>query len=70
MKMGAKVRVIGVPDGLPDSPEMATKTIFLRCVGREFVIAGFNQYGMAEINIESVTGSLGETIWIERFFWN
>lgn len=34
----------------------------------EFVIAGFNEVGMAEIGIESVTGSVGETIWVEPTF--
>lgn len=37
-------------------------------LGREFGIAGFNEIGMAEIGIESVTGSVGETIWIEPQF--
>jgi hypothetical protein len=39
-----------------------------RCVGHEFVIAGFNEVGMAELDIESATGSLGETIWVEPRF--
>jgi len=68
MRIGSKVRVISVPDGLEDYPDLPTKSTFMKCVGREFVIAGFNEVGMAEIGIESVNGSVGETIWIEPQF--
>jgi hypothetical protein len=40
----------------------------LKCVGREFVIAGFNEVAMAELDISPVNGSVGETIWIEPQF--
>jgi hypothetical protein len=60
--------LIGVPDGLEDYPDFPTKSTFEKCVGREFVIADFNKIGMAEIHIESVTGSRGETIWVEPRF--
>jgi hypothetical protein len=68
MKVGSKVRVIGTPDGLEDYPDFPSKSTFIKCVGREFVIADFNEFGMAELDISSVTGSVGETIWIEPQF--
>jgi len=68
VRVGSRVRLIGVPDGLEDYPDFPTKTTFERCVGHEFVIAGFNASGMAELNIASVTGSVGETIWVEKKF--
>jgi hypothetical protein len=68
MKIGDKARLVGIPDGLEDSPDFPTRSTFEKCVGREFVIEGFNEIGMAEIGIESVTGSLGETIWVEPNF--
>jgi len=68
MKVGSKVRMIGIPDGLEDYPDFPTKSTFERCVGREFVIVGFNEVGMAELKIEAVTGSVGETIWVETQF--
>jgi hypothetical protein len=68
MKIGSKVRLIGVPDGLEDYPEFPTKSTFEKCVGHEFVVAGFNEVGWAELGIESVTGSVGETIWAEPKF--
>ncbi len=68
MKVGSKVRVIGIPDGLEDYPDFPSKSTFTKCVGQEFVIAGFNHVGMAELDISSVNGSVGETIWIEPKF--
>lgn len=68
MKVGAKVRVIGIPDGLEDYPDFPTKSTFTKCIGRKFVIAGFNEVGMAELDISSVNGSIGEKIWIEPQF--
>lgn len=62
------MRVIGVPDGLEDYPDLPTKSTFGRCVGRVFVVEGFNEIGMAELGIKSVTGNVGETIWIETKF--
>jgi hypothetical protein len=66
--IGTQVRLVGVPDGLEDYPDFPTKSTFERCVGHEFVVAGFNKVGMAELEIESVTGSVGETIRIEPRF--
>jgi hypothetical protein len=68
MTIGSRVRVIGTPDGLEDYPDFPTKSTFIRCVGREFVIAGFNDVGMAELDISSVNGSVEEKIWIELRF--
>jgi hypothetical protein len=61
MRVGDTVRLIGVPDGLEGYPEFPTKSTLEKCVGREFVITGFNHKGMAEIEIKSVIGSVGET---------
>jgi len=68
MKVGSKVRLIGIPDGLEDYPDFRTKSTFEKCVNHEFVVSGFNDFGMAELGIESVTGSLGEKIWVETQF--
>jgi hypothetical protein len=68
MKIGSKVRLIGVPDGLEDYPDFPTKSTFEKCVGHEFVIEGFNNVGTAELHIKSVTGKVGERIWVETKF--
>ena len=65
MKVGSTVRLIGVPDGLEDDPDLPTKSTFENCVGHTFVVAGFNDVGIAELCVQSVTGSVGETIWVE-----
>jgi hypothetical protein len=62
------VRLVGIPDKLPESRELPTRTVFEKYVGHAFVIAGFNNVGMAELHVESVTGSIGETIWVESEF--
>ena len=62
------MRLVGVPDGLSDDPDLPTKSTFERCVGHEFVVSGFNEIGMAELDIQSITGSIGETIWVEQCF--
>jgi hypothetical protein len=68
MKIGDRVRLIGVPDNLPNPPDLPTKEVFGKSVGCEFVVAGVNDFGMAELVIESVTQSVGETIWVEPEF--
>jgi len=60
--------LIGIPDGLEGYPDLPAKSTFERCVGREFHVAGFKNVGMAELDIESVTGKVGETIWVEPEF--
>ena len=68
IKIGDTVKLIGAPKGLPNTPELPTESVFRKCVGHEFQVAGFNDYDMAELIVESVTGSVGETIWVEPQF--
>ena len=69
MKVGDAVKLVGVPPDLPtgdaDLPTLAT---FQRCVGHVLVITDFNEIGWAEIDVEAVTGNIGETIWVEPQF--
>ena len=68
MKVGSLVRLNGIPDGLEDYPDLPTKSTFEKCVGRTFVIAAFNDAGMAELGMGSVTGNAGEKIWVRPEF--
>jgi hypothetical protein len=69
MNVGDKVRLIALPPNLPaGDADLPTKVTFKKCLGREFAIVGFNETGLAELPIESVTGSIGETIWVEPRF--
>lgn len=66
MRTGDTVRLLRLPSDLPKGDDLLpTAATFQKCVGRTFVIIGFNEIGWAEIDIESVTRSVGETIWIE-----
>jgi len=69
VKTGDKVRLLGVPADLPKGDaDLPTPATFQECVGRELVVTGFNEIGWAELDIESVTGRVGETIWVEPEF--
>jgi hypothetical protein len=69
MKVGDKVRLIALPPDLPvGDADLPTKAVFNKCVGHDFLVAGFNEIGLAELLVESVTGSVGETIWVEPEF--
>jgi hypothetical protein len=69
MKIGDKVRLIALPPNLPvGDAQLPTKAVFEKCLGHEFAIVGFNEIGLAELPIESVTGDAGETIWVEQEF--
>jgi hypothetical protein len=61
VKIGSRVRLIGIPDGLEDYPDLPTKSTFEKCIGH-------NDVGLAELGIQSVTGSEGEKIWVETQF--
>ncbi len=36
MKIGSKVRLTGIPKGLPEIPILPAKSVFERCVGHLF----------------------------------
>jgi hypothetical protein len=83
LKVGDRVRVIDIPSGFKDlnydldqkNPElrtMRTGELFRFCVGREFVIEEFNQYGYAELSVDkdrTVRKKFGlNSIWLEPEF--
>jgi hypothetical protein len=68
IKIGDTVKLTGIPKALPNPSDLPTESVFRKCVGHEFQVARLNDYGMAELIIESVTGSIGETIWVEPQF--
>lgn len=68
IQVGSTVRVIGVPDGPEDFPDMPTKSTFERCVGNEFVIDGFDGAGRASLDICAITGNPSEKICIGTHF--
>ena len=74
MKVGDKVRVIGVPEDLPDN-DMQTKQIFELCLGRVFPIENLKQveglpYELVELLVGEVVGEADylHSIYIESEF--
>jgi len=66
MKVGDKVRVVRIPEVLPDDT-MGTRALFELCLNRDFAIAGF-QDGLLELEIGEVLGKPDymHSVWIER----
>jgi hypothetical protein len=74
MKIGDKVRVIGIPEGLADN-DMQTKQVFELCLGRIFPIEDFKQvedlpYKLVELFVGEVVGEADymHSIWVEPEF--
>jgi hypothetical protein len=74
MKVGDKVRVIGIPEGLPDN-DIQTKQIFELCLGRIFPIEDLKQVEdlpceLVELLVGEVVGEADymHSIWVESEF--
>ncbi|HXZ31573.1 MAG TPA: Rossmann-like and DUF2520 domain-containing protein [Terriglobales bacterium] len=67
VEVGDRVRIIEVPPLKPT--EHRTHTIFQRCLGKVFPVAGF-QKGLIELQVGRVVGRFpgAETIWVEPEF--
>jgi hypothetical protein len=77
LKIGDRVRIIDIPSGFKDpngdlKDGMRTAELFRFCLGWEFAIQAFDQYGHAELSVDkdrSVRKQFGlNTIWIEPWF--
>ena len=66
MEIGERVRVVKVPGGLQDGPELKTKTLFERCLGQIFPIMGFDGDLLA-LDVGEINGLAPylETLYIE-----
>ena len=74
MKVGDKVRVIGIPEGLPDN-DMQTMQVFEQCLGRIFPIEDIKKvedlpHELVELLVGEVVGEADfmHSIWIEPEF--
>jgi len=65
MKVGDRVRLTGVPPDLEDFP---TKLTFQKCLGHDFTVTAINQIGHVELQIESITGTSGDLIYVSPRF--
>jgi hypothetical protein len=57
MKIGDKVKLIGIPPDAHDDNELQTRTLFERCLGKTFAVAG----------LETVRGHSGTPLISKQF---
>ncbi len=72
MKIGDKVRLIGIPPDANDDNELQTRTLFEKCLGKTFAVAGLETvqglpYQLVQLDVGDVLGNAAylETIWVE-----
>ena len=65
MKVGDKVRLIGIPQDLEDP---AAVSVFERCLGKEFIVTAITGDGHAELQVEAVTGTSDDKIYVPLRF--
>jgi hypothetical protein len=77
MKAGDVVRLVGIPPNLSDAKELPTRTLFEKCLGQTFVIAGIES--VEGVPIPLVRLDVGDvlhqepwehTIWVEAEYLN
>jgi hypothetical protein len=72
VKIGDKVRLIGIPPDAHDGEELQTRTLFEKCLGEIFSVAGLETveglpYQLVQLDVGHVLGKAPylETIWVE-----
>jgi len=72
VKIGDKVRLIGIPPDANDDNELQTRTLFEKCLGKTFAVAGLETvqglpYQLVQLDVGDVLGNAAylETIWVE-----
>ncbi len=72
MKIGDKVRLIGIPPDAHDDEKLQTRTLFEKCLGKTFTIDGFETveglpYQLVQLDVGHIVGeaSYMQTIWVE-----
>jgi hypothetical protein len=75
MDVGDRMRVTGVPPDLKDDDNLQTRSLFQKCVGKTFVVAGIEQpeglpHRLLRLDVGNVVGKQPylHTIWIEQEF--
>jgi hypothetical protein len=72
VRIGDKVRLIGIPPDAHDGKELQTRTLFEKCLGEIFTVAGLETveglpYQLVKLDVGGVLGKAPclETIWVE-----
>ncbi len=61
MRVGDKVRLTGIPPGIHDDEKLQTRTLFEKCVGQTFTVAGLETveglpYQLVQLDVGHVIG--------------
>lgn len=73
-RRGDRVRITDIPSdlknpGYEDDPQMRTAALFRFCLGKKFVVRGFDRYGFVELRVDddpAVKRKFGlNSIWVE-----
>jgi len=72
VKIGDKVKLIGIPPDTHDNEKLQTRTLFEKCLGETFTVAGLETveglpYQLVQLDVGHVLGEATylETIWVE-----
>jgi hypothetical protein len=72
VKIGDKVRLIGIPPDAHDDEKLQTRTLFEKCLGKIFAVAGLETveglpYQLVQLDVGDILGEASylETIWVE-----
>jgi hypothetical protein len=75
VKVGDKVKLVGIPPDTRDREDMQTRTLFKRCLGRVFKVTELEHlegllYPLARLAFGHVVGKkrYSEVIWVEPEF--
>jgi hypothetical protein len=75
VKIGDKIRITGIPSNVRDVGDMKTQSLFQKCVGQTFAVAGIEQpegvpFKLLRLDVGHMFGEEPylHTIWIEEEF--
>jgi len=72
VKIGDKVKLVGIPPNVHDDEKLCTRTLFEKCLGKTFTVAGLETveglpYQLAQLDVGHLLGRAPylETTWVE-----
>lgn len=75
MKIGDKVRIVGIPPGVRDEDDLKTRSLFESCLGKVFQVEGLDkveglEHPLVRLDVGHVVGKKPweHTIWVEPEF--
>jgi len=75
VRVGDKVKLIGIPPAVRDTEQLQSRKLFEKCMGQTFTIAGLDTveglpYQLVRLDVGHMLGeaSYVETIWVEPQF--